>query len=121
MTFKYRTLIEKCFKEYDLDDEGDKTWTTSSEWNDFYTQKKLKSLERKDDKVRIVCISKDLDTDKEVRKLYVKEPVNGFDKTFEENKAKIFTREEAENYLSTHQEQIYPKENLKVSYEIETV
>ena len=118
---KYRELIENILKEYDPDDEGDKTWTTGSEWNDYYNQKKLKSLERKTDDVRIVCISSDLTTGEEIRKLYVKEPRNGFDKTFEEKNAKIFTREEAEKYLSGHEEQVYPKENLRVTYKIETV
>ena len=66
---RYRELIENILKEYDPDDEGDKTWTTSSEWNNYYNQKKLKSLERKTDDVRIVCISSDLTTGEEIRKI----------------------------------------------------
>ena len=118
---KYRKLIENILKEYDTDDIGDKTWTNHSEWNNYYKQKRSKSLEKPDDKVRIVCISKDLYTDKEIRRLYIKEPRNGFDKTFEEKYAKIFNRYDAEKYINEHPEKIYPKENLRVIYEIETI
>ena len=122
---KYKQLIENCFKEYNFEDDdddlGDKTWTTSAEWRDYYNKKRQEKLQKPTDKVRVACISRNIYDDKIFRKLYVKEPTNGFDKTFEEKNAKIFDRYEAEKYINDHPEQIYPKEQLRVTYEIESV